>query len=90
MQFDDAGEDAKLDEDCEIDVDDEAESRRKLETQKKDITKNIINCLHEASKKVCEDISQKELAQIEQRENDLLPEHEKYADLVPTIAKPIA
>ena len=72
MQFEEPGDDAKMDEDCKKEVDKEANRRKKLQMRKKDITKETrkldgIKIMDEASQKVPKDNRQKELAQIDQR-----------------------
>ena len=81
VQFEEPGEDAKLDEKCKMEVDEEADSRKKLYIRKKDIAKDMrklkgVKSWDGACKKVVDEgFKQKELAQIEQRRNDQLPEH---------------
>ena len=66
---------------------DEAERRKKLKMRKKDISKHKrklegVKSMVEASKKV---LKEKELAQIEQTRNDLLPEHENMQNMSPKL-----
>ena len=70
------------DENCKMEVDGEAYSRKKLEMRKEEITKELrkiedFRNMDEDFKKGQNDKLQKELTQIEQRSSDLLPLHEQ-------------
>ena len=41
MQFEEPGEDTKPDEHCKMEVDDEADSRKRLDVRKKELTKEV-------------------------------------------------
>ena len=76
MQFDDAGEETKLDGACKM----EADSRKKLDQRTKDnkaVAKDWISDLDEGLVESQNRKWQQELLQIERRRNDLLPKHEK-------------
>ena len=82
VQFDEPGEEAKPHEGCNVEVDGEADICKKLHTRKKRSSNSIVKI--EQFKDVVEDFAEKpkeklqqELVHIEQRRNDLLPEHEK-------------
>ena len=76
----------KMDEDCKMEVEDEADSRKTLEIRKMDITKDMrkfegIKSKNEASEKVLRDNWLKGVAQNEQRRHDLLPEDEEIHNM---------
>ena len=63
--------------DCEVEVYEEADSRKTMEMRKKKVTKDIRKLMNETVEHLRKENWQKKLAQIEQRPNELLLGHAK-------------
>ena len=84
--FEEINEEVKPDEDCKMEVDSEAESRKKLHQREREVAKQLrkieeFTDLDEGVTESHQDKWHQELLQSEQRRNDLLPEHEKMQEM---------
>ena len=85
VQFEGAGEGGRFEEEGKMDVDEEVDSKKKLDQRKKELQKQLRNIekftdvLQEVGD-VLKEKWQQELQDIEQRRNDLLPGASKDAE----------